>query len=134
MLRRRMEVREIADFVLRPALLTLPGVAQVIPIGGEVRQYRVTPSIATMQALDLSIDQIEQAVTRFGTNTGGGYVNQHGREYLIRNVGVTKKLEDLQNTGVAYRQGQPILLKQMQRCPSRRVRSGAMPATRASRP
>src|SRR5215210_5130352 len=108
-----MEVREIADFVLRPALLTLPGVAQVIPIGGEVRQYRVTPNVAAMQALNVSTEQIEQAVTRFGTNTGGGFVNQHGREYLIRNVGLTKKLEDLQNTVVAYRKGQPILLKQV---------------------
>src|SRR3954465_10643252 len=63
-----MEVREIADFVLRPALLTLPGVAQVIPIGGEVRQYRVTPSVAAMQALSISHDQVDAAVTRFGTN------------------------------------------------------------------
>jgi heavy-metal exporter, HME family len=62
-----MEVRETANFVLRPVLLTLPGVAQVIPIGGEVRQYRVTPSVAGMQMLDVSAEQIEQAVTRFGT-------------------------------------------------------------------
>jgi heavy-metal exporter, HME family len=108
-----MEVREIADFVLRPALLTLPGVAQVIPIGGEVRQYRVTPNVAAMQALEVSAEQIEQAITRFGTNTGGGFVDQHGREYLIRNVGLTRRLEDLQNTVVAYRQGQPVLLKQV---------------------
>ncbi|MEA2967644.1 MAG: hypothetical protein QOE78_905, partial [Alphaproteobacteria bacterium] len=65
-----MEVRELADFVLRPQLLTIPGVAQVIPIGGEVRQYRVTPNIAAMQALDIASDQIEQAIGRFGTNTG----------------------------------------------------------------
>jgi HME family heavy-metal exporter len=108
-----MEVRETANFVLRPVLLTLPGVAQVIPIGGEVRQYRVTPSVAGMQMLDVSAEQIEQAVTRFGTNTGGGFVDQHGREYLIRNVGLTKRLEDLRNTVVAYRQGQPVLLKQV---------------------
>ena len=108
-----MDVRELADFVLRPQLLAVPGVAQVIPIGGEVRQYRVTPNVATMQALDVTPDQIEQAVTRFGTNTGGGFVDQHGREYLIRNVGLTKRLEDLANTVVAVRNGQPIFLKQV---------------------
>ena len=108
-----MEVREVADFVLRPQLLTLQGVAQVIPIGGEVRQYRVIPNVAAMQALEVTSEQIEQAITRFGTNTGGGFVDQHGREYLIRNVGLTKRIEDLQNTVVLHRQGQPILLKQV---------------------
>ncbi|MPZ41273.1 MAG: CusA/CzcA family heavy metal efflux RND transporter, partial [Rhizobiales bacterium] len=108
-----MEVREIADFVIRPQLLALSGVAQVIPIGGEVRQYRVTPNVATMQALDVTHEQIEQAITQFGTNTGGGFVDQSGREYLIRNVGLTKRLEDLANTVVVYRNNQPILLKQV---------------------
>jgi CzcA family heavy metal efflux pump len=108
-----MDVREVADFVLRPQLLALPGVAQVIPIGGEVRQYRVTPNLASMQALNVTHDQIELAVTRFGTNTGGGFVDQHGREYLIRNVGLTRRLDDLGNTVVAVRNDQPIFLKQV---------------------
>ncbi|MCK1732954.1 efflux RND transporter permease subunit [Bradyrhizobium sp. 138] len=108
-----MEVREIADFVVRPQLLAIPGVAQVIPIGGEVRQYRVTPNIATMQALGITHDQIEQAVAKFGTNSGGGFVDQHGREYLIRNVGLTKQIADLGNTVVAIQDKQPILLKQV---------------------
>src|SRR5215204_3534057 len=108
-----MEVREAADFVIRPQLLALPGVAQVIPIGGEVRQYRVTPNVANMQALNITHEQIEQAVARFGTNTGGGFVDQHGREYLIRNVGLTRKLEDLADTVVAVRGGQQIFLKQV---------------------
>jgi heavy-metal exporter, HME family len=108
-----MDVRELADFVLRPQLLAVPGVAQVIPIGGEVRQYRIVPNVPTMQALNVTPDQIEQAVTRFGTNTGGGFVDQHGREYLVRNVGLTKRLEDLANTVVAVRNGQPIFLKQV---------------------
>ena len=52
-----------------------------------------------MQALEVTHEQIEAAVTRFGTNTGGGFVDQHGREYLIRNVGLTKRLEDLAQHG-----------------------------------
>ncbi|MFH1346391.1 MAG: efflux RND transporter permease subunit [Pseudomonadota bacterium] len=108
-----MEVREIADFVVRPQLLAIPGVAQVIPIGGEVRQYRVTPNVATMQALGISHDQIEKAIAGFGTNSGGGFVDQHGREYLIRNVGLSKQIDDLGNTVVVEREDQPILLKQV---------------------
>src|SRR5215207_1558189 len=53
-----MEVREIADFVVRPQLLTIAGVAQVIPIGGEVRQYRVMPNVAGMHTLNVTHDQI----------------------------------------------------------------------------
>ena len=108
-----MELREIADFVMRPQLLTIPGVAQVIPIGGEVRQYRVVPNPALMRGLEVTYDQIESAVTRFGTNTAGGFIDQQGREYLIRNVGLTRRLEDLRDTAVAYRDGQPVLLRQV---------------------
>ena len=108
-----MDVREIADFVLRPQLLAIPGVAQVIPIGGEVRQYRVVPNPTAMHLLDVTHNQIETAVTRFGINTGGGFVDQQSREYLIRNVGVTRRLEDLRDTVVTYRQDQPVLLHQV---------------------
>ena len=108
-----MEVREIADFVLRPQLLAIPGVAQVIPIGGEFRQYRIVPNPVAMHLLDVSHDQLEAAVTRFGVNSGGGFVDQQGREYLIRNVGVNRKLDDLRDTVVAYRQDQPVLLRQV---------------------
>jgi HME family heavy-metal exporter len=108
-----MDVREIADFVIRPQLLAIAGVAQVIPIGGEVRQYRVVPNIALMRTIDVSYEQIEAAVARFGTNTAGGFVDQHDREYLIRNVGVTRSLDDLRDTVVVYRHNQPVLLRQV---------------------
>jgi HME family heavy-metal exporter len=108
-----MEVREIADFTIRPQLLAIPGVAQVIPIGGEVRQYRVMPDPAAMSRLDITAAEIEAAIRRFGVNTGGGFIDQHAREFLIRHVGLTHRLEDLRNLVVATRQGHSILLRQV---------------------
>jgi len=108
-----MELRELADWVVRPRLLTIPGVSQVIPIGGEVRQFRVTPDLARMTALEVTQEQVVAALRQFGTNTGGGYVDQAGREYMIRNLGRTARLEDLASAPVAWRAGQPILLRQV---------------------
>ena len=108
-----MEVREIADFTIRPRLLAIPGVAQVIPIGGEVRQYRIAPLPSALRALGVGYEQIEQALRQFGTNTGGGFTDQNAREFLIRNIGRTTSLEDLRNIVVTTIEGRPILLRQL---------------------
>jgi HME family heavy-metal exporter len=108
-----MVLREIADFTVRPQLLTIPGVSQVIPIGGEVRQYRVVPDPRRMAGLDVSVEAIERAIQQFGTNTGGGFVDLKAREYLIRNIARTAKIEDLKNLVVAYRDGLSIALSQV---------------------
>jgi HME family heavy-metal exporter len=108
-----MEVREIADFTIRPRLLAVPGVAQVIPIGGEVRQYRIAPLPSALRALGVGYEQMEQALRQFGTNTGGGFTDQNAREFLIRNIGRTTSLEDLRNIVVTTIEGRPILLRQV---------------------
>ena len=108
-----MTLREIGDFTVRPQLLTLPGVSQVIPIGGEVRQYRVVPDPRRMATLDLSFEAVEKSLQQFGSNTGGGFVDLRAREYLIRNIARTTKIEDLRNLVVAYRGGQSIFLSQV---------------------
>jgi HME family heavy-metal exporter len=108
-----MQVREYADWVMRPRLLTIPGVAQVIPIGGQVKQYRVEPDPARLQAVGVTLAELEAALKNFGGNTAGGFVDAGGREYLIRNIGRTTRLIDLQNQPVATRNGQPILLRQV---------------------
>ncbi len=108
-----MEVREIADFTIRPRLLAIPGVAQVIPIGGEVRQYRIAPLPSALRALGVGYEQMEQALRQFGTNTGGGFTDQNAREFLIRNIGRTTSLEDLRNIVVTTIEGRPILLRQL---------------------
>ena len=108
-----MDVREVADFIVRPQVLTIPGVAQVIPIGGEVRQYRVTPNLAVMQQAGVTPEMLETGLRGFGTNSGGGFVDQNAREFLIRNIGATSRIEDLRNLVIAVRQGQPIVLRQI---------------------
>jgi len=108
-----MQVREYADWVMRPRLLTIPGVAQVIPIGGEVRQYRVELKPEQLQALGVEREKLATALQDFGANTSGGFLEANGREYLIRQIGRTSRLEDLQNLVVTVRNGQPILLKQL---------------------
>ena len=108
-----MEVREVADFVIRPRLLSVPGVAQVIPIGGEVRQYRVAPHPAALRSLSVTYEQVERALAQFGVNTGGGFTDQNSREYLIRNIGRTTSLDDLRSIVVATIAGRPVLLRQV---------------------
>src|SRR5262245_49114754 len=108
-----MEVREMVDWVIRPCLLTMSGIAQVMPIGGEVRQYRVTLNLAQMTKLDITRNEIETALRQFGANTAGGFVDQHAREYLIRNLGRTNRLEDLASLTVAYRKGVAVQLRQL---------------------
>ena len=108
-----MQVREYADWVLRPRLLTIPGVAQVVPIGGEVRQFQVQPNTARMAELDVKLEQIERTLKGFAANTSGGFLELNSREYLIRNIGRTSRLPDLQRLSVGVKHGQPILLSQV---------------------
>ena len=112
-----MAVREYADWVLRPRLLAVPGVAQVIPIGGEVRQFQVQPNTARMAELGITHGQLEAALRGFSANTSGGFLELNGREYLIRHLGRTSRLQDLSNlaigSAVGSNRGQPILLRQI---------------------
>ena len=108
-----MAVREYADFVMRTRLLTIPGVAQVVPIGGEVRQYQVQPDTARMAALGITLESVAAALKGFSGNSSGGFLELNSREYLIRNIGRTTRIEDLERLPVAFKNGKPIQLSQV---------------------
>jgi CzcA family heavy metal efflux pump len=105
-----MEVRTIADWVIRPRLLTIPGVAQVIPIGGGRMQYHVKVDPAKLRAYGLTLKEVEGAVRASNLNTTGGFLDKQSSEYLIRNVGRTSRLEDFSQAVITTREDIPILV------------------------
>jgi len=107
------DLRTLADFTIRRRLLSVKGVSQVIPIGGERLQYQVLISSDKLRQYNLSINEVDNALQLTNLNTTGGFIDNKGSEVLIRNIGRANTLEDLKSTVVANRNGSPVLLQQV---------------------
>jgi CzcA family heavy metal efflux pump len=105
-----MEVRDVADWVVRRRLLALPGVAQVIPIGGEVRQYQVHVDPDRLRSFNVTLTSVEEALAESNQNTTGGFVVRGSQESLIRGVGRVTSIADIEQTVIVVRDGSPILV------------------------
>ncbi len=104
------DLRTLSDFVIRRRLMSVKGVAQVIPIGGEKLQYQVLISPAKLRQFNISIDDIDKALQLTNVNSTGGFINNKGSEVLVRNVARANTLEDLAGTVVSDSGGAPVLL------------------------
>lgn len=106
----QMDMRSVADWTVRRRLLAVPGVSQVVPLGGDVRQYQVLVDPARLAAYDVALGDVVRAAGSSNTNASGGVFMDGGQEYLIRGTGRVAGVEDIASTVVAVRDGTPVLI------------------------
>jgi CzcA family heavy metal efflux pump len=106
-----MDLRSLADWVVRPRLLGISGVSQVMIIGGETKQFQVLIDPANLADYNLTVDQVTDAVGKSNANASGGFLERPNEEFLIRGRARVYSTEDLADSVVGVRDGTPILLK-----------------------
>lgn len=110
-----IEVRTLADWVVRQRLLTIPGVAQVITMGGGRKQFQVLANPDEMLKYGVTLQDVEQAVAGSNANATGGYLDEGGNELLVRSMGRIRDLRELEKVVVKATKDRPVLLSQVAR-------------------
>lgn len=111
-----MEIRTLADWVVRPRLQTISGVAQVFVMGGGRKQFQALADPKAMLAYGVTLGEIEAALRDSNINVTGGYLDDQGpNELLVRALGRVKTIGDLRELVVKIRDGRPVLLEQVAR-------------------
>ena len=107
------ELRSIQDWTVARYLKMTPGVADVVSLGGLIKQYEVNPDPARLRYYNLTLLQLFTALGRGNANAGGSYVEQGTQQYLIRGIGLLRSPQDIGNIVVSARGGTPILVKDL---------------------
>lgn len=94
------EVRSLADWVVRPRLQSIPGIAEILNMGGGIKQVRIQPDPMRMQAHGVTYEQLESAAREASGNSTGGFLNSGSTEIMVRNLAMTVKLDDIARTVV----------------------------------
>ena len=105
-----MEVRTLAEWVLKPAILATGGVSQVTIIGGDFKQYQVLADVDRMAVYGVTMGELESAVASMSNNTAGGIVREYGNEYALRGMGRSNDVDELGRTLVKMHNGRPVLV------------------------
>jgi Cu(I)/Ag(I) efflux system membrane protein CusA/SilA len=101
----------VQDYFVRYQLNALPGVAEVGSIGGFVRQYQIEVSPARMRTLQVSLQDVLEAVEQSNLNVGGKVIEESGVEFVVRGVGLIESARDLENIALKSNMGTPIFLR-----------------------
>ena len=105
------DLRSTEDWVVERALRQVPGVADVVAMGGYIKQYEVQPDLDKLRASKLTFQNLLDALGRSNANAGGSYVAQGPQQYAIRGIGLLRSAEDIGRVVVAARGGTPILVR-----------------------
>ncbi|MGT2504735.1 efflux RND transporter permease subunit (plasmid) [Bradyrhizobium guangxiense] len=108
---RTVYLRTVQDWIVRPQMKTVPGVAGADAIGGFVKQYQVQPDPAKLVGYGLSLKQIIEAIEANNASRGANYIEQNGEGYVVRAAGRVENLEDIENIVVATRGGVPVRVR-----------------------
>ncbi|RZT95834.1 CzcA family heavy metal efflux pump [Ancylomarina subtilis] len=103
-----MDLRTLADWSVRPQLLALNGVAQVVVIGGDYKQYQILANPQKMRYYQVSMDELMKAANATNENSAGGFINEFGNQYNIRGIARTSDLDQLGNSVVKVYQKSPV--------------------------
>ncbi len=103
-----MELRNLAEWVVRPRLMTIQGVSQVIAIGGGLKQYQVLVSAEKMNRYQLTMEQLNKVLSQISQNTTGGFLEKSGQEFLVRNIGIVEDIDDIKQSLIGMHFGKPI--------------------------
>lgn len=110
-----VERRSLQDWVIRPRLRTVDGVADVNSLGGEARAFEVVVQPERLARYGLGLDDVEQALEASNRNAGGDRINRQDQTLLVRTVGVLRGLDDIGKVVVATRAGTPVLVRDVAR-------------------
>lgn len=107
------EIRALQDWQIRPVLRMVPGVADVVSFGGEVKEYQVQVNAFALRRFGVTLDQVSQAVAANGANAGGGLLRRGDEALVVRSIGLFSSLEDLRSTVVVARGGRTVLVSDL---------------------
>ncbi len=108
-----VEVRDAAEWLIRKRMLALSGVAQVIPIGGSLKQFQVLADPHKLLGFHLSLDDVAAALKTSNQNTSGGFLVRGPHEQVIRGLGRLASAQDIEQTVIAVRNGVPIAIREV---------------------
>jgi CzcA family heavy metal efflux pump len=108
-----MKLRTLATWVIKRRLMTIPGIASIPVLGGDVKQYQVLVNPHLLKFYHVSLTQVAQAAKNTNKNSSGGFLQSSDRQFLIQNIGRTDRISSIKRGVVTYRDGVPIEIRDL---------------------